>query len=219
MIISNSSWDIILSENIKIKISPRIKMSTIIDNQNVSLNQIVLPLGTGILTNTSPSLPPILGSVAMDVTDTNHAYIGSGSVWWPLSGGVTSATGAKVTNITLTSAGQPSVTGCTLNVQAITSGSGGVSTQVMLSLTINNASIAVTGLGTWATPIGVIPVNFRPAVNTIFPLFQTASLDTNNYIISYFSVNSNGSISLFSPAASGNQISWDVASCIYAINL
>lgn len=194
-------------------------MSTIIDNQNVSLNQMIIPIGTGIQSNTSPSLAPIKGSVAMDVNDTDHAYIGNGTTWFQMAGGISSATGAKVTNITLTSAGQPSIPGCTLNVQAISSGATGVSTQVMLSLTVNNASILVTGLGTWSTPIGVIPANFRPAESCLFPALLTASLAPDNYISSYFAITSAGTINLYSPATVGNNIAWDVISCVYAINL
>lgn len=61
-------------------------MSSEINNQAVSVQRLVIPVGTGIATNTSPSIPPIAGSMAYDATTPGIPYTGDGTLWQGTSG-------------------------------------------------------------------------------------------------------------------------------------
>lgn len=62
------------------------QMSSEINNQVVSVQQLVIPTGTGIANNTSPSIPPIAGSLAYDATTPGIPYTGNGTLWQGASG-------------------------------------------------------------------------------------------------------------------------------------
>lgn len=54
-------------------------MSSIINNQPVYIQQLDVPQVTNL--NTTPSLSPILGTLAHDATDSASLYIGDGTSW------------------------------------------------------------------------------------------------------------------------------------------
>lgn len=188
-------------------------MSTIIDNQNVSLNQIVLPIGTGIASNTSSSLTPLLGSLAIDASD-SKIYSGSGLLWSSISNGVTSAASYSVNNVNFDLAGQTGISGkVTLTY---ISAAGNVGAQVMLSVDINS-SITVTTIGNWASAANIIPVLYRPSAGSLyFPCIVNGSV--GGLQNTYFQINSSGTggIIIHSPQASGT-MGWYTVSCVYDI--
>jgi len=190
-------------------------MSSEINNQAVEIDQLILPYGTGITTNTNSSLLPIKGSMCVDVVNYSQAYIGTGTSWVPASGGVNNSFTTEVTGITLSLAGQASFTGCSLRGVYIASGS---QNKAVVTLTVSiNASIAVTAAGDWVSPAGVIPVLYRPVAGALyFPC--TCNGSVGGIVNTYFEINSSGSgsIIIHNPASSGN-MSFYTLSCSYPV--
>ncbi len=124
-----------------------------------------------------------------------------------------SVKGIEIQNVVLMSVNQPSLTG-KLNIQSFSTGLG---RQAMFTLNINE-SIITTGLGTWTSTQPVIPLEFIPISFSRFPVVQFSSLQPNNYIISFFTINQYGYISLFSGEPNGTTIEWSQLSCVYNID-
>ena len=78
------------------------------------MNGIILPLGTGIYNNSSPSIAPEQAALASDSTIPGALYCGNGSTWQQSSIGL-----ATHVSPTLSLAGQPSLTSCDLYLQQL----------------------------------------------------------------------------------------------------
>lgn len=63
-------------------------MASIINNQPVYIQQLDVPQVTNL--NTTPSLSPILGTIAHDVTDPASLYVGDGTTWNKISSSASS---------------------------------------------------------------------------------------------------------------------------------
>lgn len=63
-------------------------MSSEIDNQSANINILSLPVSIGANNNTSPSLPPTRGSLAIDTSggSSSTMYLGTGSSWVGITG-------------------------------------------------------------------------------------------------------------------------------------
>lgn len=189
-------------------------MTSQINTQVATVERMVVPTGSGMVNNVSPSIPPIFGSLAVDPTNDSNLYMGDGTVWRNVSGGVRNVQSYTASNISLSLAGQPTLTNCTINIQEFTTGASGNVKQVILSLAVNR-SITTTSAGDWASAAGVIPLAYRPASALYFPctIFTAGGI-----VNSYFEINSSGtgSIIVRSSAASG-LVGFYVLSCVYNI--
>ena len=158
------------------------------------------------------TIPPIFGSLAVDSTNNSNLYMGDGTLWRNVSGGVRNVQSYTASNISLSLAGQPTLANCIINIQAFTTGAAGNVNQVMLSLAVNQ-SITTTSAGDWTSPSGVIPLALRSGSVLYFP----CTISTAGGIVnSYFQMLSNGSIIVHSSAASG-LVGFYVLSCVYNI--
>lgn len=146
-------------------------MSSEINNQPVTIEQIVVPLGVNIATNASPSLTPINGALAQDVSKPGSLFIGNGTNWEAVFGGGSGNSDAYILNITMTSGnGSPSFTGCTLYLQKYVDANSGFK-MASFQLTVNNTSVGATTPNNWVSSAAVIPADFMPGVNLYFPTY------------------------------------------------
>lgn len=184
-------------------------MSSQINTQVATVQRILAPSATGIKTNSSPSIPADHGSLAVDITDANHLYVGDGTNWRNVSGGIDSVTVVDAPGQSIVLAGQPSLMNCHLTIQAITIGT---TIQVSLSIFINQ-TINSTGAGDWLTAPGIIPVGLRPSGPLFFPYTM---LSTAGLVTTYFEVNpsNSGVVLIHSPSAAGD-ITFYSLSCVY----
>lgn len=128
---------------------------SIINGQSAIVQKITPPAGVNILSNSSPSLTPSVGSLALDVTTPGSLYVGNGSSW--LSAPTSNVT-ATVGPFNMTLGGQPSFTGCTMTFSTVTAG--GVNFK-LFSLDIHQSQ-TTTGSGTWTSPSSTIPAAYQP---------------------------------------------------------
>ena len=177
----------------------------------------IIPSGTGISTNTSPSIPPISGSLARDSSVVGSLYTGNGTQWIPSS--FTNPT--TVTGITLTNPGsapQTALTPCTL---FLWSSPDPTNTIIIKYFVLNvNANGGNSGLsaGFWVSPANTVPTNYIPTslvsfqistspstyINAaVFPAFvgQASSTNVNNQ---YVWLDNTGRIGILTPIASAS---------------
>ena len=172
-------------------------MTSIINNQAVSIQQDVLPLGKGIFNNTTPSLPPLLGAMAQDVSTPGLMYIGDGNNWTAPTGGI-SGSGVVVTGVSFDKAGQTSFTNCIVHLQKTITGTAGNDTMIHMTVFIEN-TFATTSSGEWTTSTTPIPVGYRPQGPSYFPCIVFVSTATPNQQNSYFHADTTGNIGFFLP--------------------
>lgn len=146
-------------------------MTSVINNQDATISQLVVPEGIGVADNSSPSLTPYFGALAVDPTNPTAVFVGTGSAWSAVGGGISNA-GADVIAVSLTASGNggTTITG-NLTVQTITTGSVEMALY-QFDITSGNDQ-TVTGSVIWATASGALPASVRPI----------ATLVTNSYII------------------------------------
>lgn len=77
-------------------------MTSRINSQVVAIDRMIVPIGTGVATNSSPSIPALAGSIAYDQTTPGILYTGDGTLW--KSPVVTSMT-PTFTSVTLATTG------------------------------------------------------------------------------------------------------------------
>lgn len=151
-------------------------MTSIINNENATVSQLLAPEGIGIHNNSSPSLTPYLGSLAVDPVSTSSLYFGNGSTWLnAAAGNGISQTTIFSTSVTLTASGQPSLTGSLYCISMTIQGT----TTFMVRLSID-ATIAVTsGAVVWASG-SVVPMFYSPAFTQYFAnsVYGATSLGT-----------------------------------------
>lgn len=143
-------------------------MSSEINDQAVKVNQIVIPVGKGIKANVDPSLPPLNGALAQDVTEAGTLYIGDGNAWSLVASdsGVAEASSSTASQFTMTASnGSPSFANCALACQKIKIS--GLSF-VFLELTINATSAGASTPEVWTSGSGVIPPTFRPPPSIVY---------------------------------------------------
>lgn len=186
-------------------------MSSQINTQVASIEQLVVPVGTGLETNTNASLPAIKGSIATDIGNSVNLFMGDGAVWRNVSGGVRNITGYTST-LTLTSGGQPSLTNCKLTLLNLVQGLG---TAIMVSLSLSiNQTITVTGQADWSSAAGAIPIGFRPPQALYFPCTIASSVSgvQNTYFV--VNVATDGTITVRNSAGASDVTFFDI-SCVY----
>jgi hypothetical protein len=135
------------------------------DGQEYSIQQLVVPLGVGIASNTSPSIAPVSGSLAQDATHPGSLYVGTGSAWQATS---SASTPNVITGFTMTnSGGQPSLTNCSLVLQNLGSGT---FAQTVFTLVLNQQITSnATGTFTWNSVNALFSVPYLPAIPINFP--------------------------------------------------
>lgn len=176
----------------------------------MSLGTIV-PTGTNIASNVSPSLVAANGALAVDST-TPGLYYGNSNIWYPVSSG----NALKLTGVTLSLSGQPSLTNCTLFIDKITVGTN----TIKVFLLDINQTITVSANGNWLSTNTTIPAAYAPSAPS-GTYTQTGTCVFNNTVsgqtVSYWFIipsGSTASIGFYQPASSGN-ISMDSISGIY----
>jgi len=179
-------------------------MSTVIDYQSHSLQNITIPSGKGIATNTNPSLPPINGSLATDPTTAGVVYVGNGAAWAEVSGssGVEGVS-ETASQFSLTRSGQPSLTNCSIACQKISVGDVNL---VTITLQINQ-QITVTGQGIWGSSVGTVPQDYVPPTIMYAPIIAYRD-DTTTFYSTFFNIANNGVIGLYSLPTSGLSQFW-----------
>jgi hypothetical protein len=165
-------------------------MTSIINNQQATIDQLITPLVVGI-TTISPSLVPYSGALGWDKTTPDDLYLGNGSAWIPISasGGIT-VTDAVVGPFFMTSAGNPTLT-VLLRLQKIVS-----ATVAMVHWTLTvNTGIVATVPAVWVSPPAEVPAGYIPAVTFIYPIFTSVdgSFQSGNSILQ---IDNTGLISL-----------------------
>ena len=121
----------------------------------------IIPSGTGISTNTSPSIPPVSGSLAQDSAVGGSLYTGNGTQWIPSM--FTNPT--TITGITLTNPGgapQTALTPCTL---FLWSSPDPTNTIIIKHFVLNvnaNGSNSGFSAGFWVSPLNTVPTNYIP---------------------------------------------------------
>lgn len=145
----------------------RKKMSSIINGQRATIQQLITPEGINIATG-PPSLTPYSGALAYDPTTIagGSLFIGTGSDWLNVAGGSGISGISTSVSVLLTASGQPNITG-TLYLQRLTIGT---ISMVYFQLTLNEA-ITITNGTTWAqsavVPSGYIPLQTSGFANVI----------------------------------------------------
>lgn len=181
-------------------------MSSEINNQNVTINQMLAPIAVGAAANMSPSLPALPGALAYDQTAPTSLLLGNGSSWYTLQGttgggpNVTaSGTGTTLSNVTLTATNQPSMTGCNFTFENITVG--GVSMK-SFNFDYGGRTTAVTGGTTYISATGTMPPAFLPSQGGGLTVSSCWSFNGSAYVELHMSlVGSNGQFQLVFPTA------------------
>lgn len=143
-------------------------MSSEINNQAVKIDQIIIPQGKGVSTNVDPSLPPINGALAQDVTTAGKLYIGDGALWGAVASdnNVEDASSYQNPLFSMNSGGSnPNFVTCRLVLQKIKIS--GLS-MVFLELVLNATSLNATCPDTWTTAAPVLPVGYRPPPGIVY---------------------------------------------------
>ena len=117
------------------------------------MNGTIIPSGTGISSNTSPSIPPISNALASDSSIPGSLFCGSSSLWIPSSSG----TPLIITGITLSSSGEPSFTNCTLYLYVQTQGTYTIKSYF---LDINQTITTVSITDIWTSPQITVPPSY-----------------------------------------------------------
>lgn len=145
---------------------------TTFNGQATPIDSIVVPGGKNIASG-SPSLTPTAGGLSQDVAHPGILFVGDGSNWIAVGGGGGTGDDFNDLAVTLTTAAaNPNFTGCSLYMQRYENENTG-RVMVMFQLTINNTSAGATTPDTWGSSVGLIPVDFRPAINLFFPIYAT----------------------------------------------
>lgn len=162
------------------------------------MNGIILPIGTGIYNNSSPSIEAVEGAVACDHSIPGAIYCGNGSLWQQSSIGL-----ATIVSTTLTKTGQPSLTTCDLYLAQLTMG-----TYVQKSLVLNmQQTITVTAAGNWQSANGVVPTAYLPNsfyVGAYQPLFNCVLVTGAGNITTTGYITTAGAVGIYNPASSGS---------------
>jgi hypothetical protein len=144
-------------------------MTSLIDTQVVTIERVIVPSGKGIASNSSPSLSPILGSLAQDVANPGSLYVGDGVSWNSSSAGATGVTSSstQLAPATYSSLGvSPDLTNVVIYLQKIQMGTGNFSTvnlNVVLDQTIN-----LTVDDDWVNLLNSIPASYRPTAGDVY---------------------------------------------------
>lgn len=147
------------------------EMYSEINTQACTVERICVPAGKGIATNSSPSLLPIRGSLAIDST-VNQLYMANGSTWNRVrSTTAPSSVGNITAQFTLTASSMPS-----LNVQCYFTktttpnisplGTGYFATMVILI----DQTINITANDEWSNTGFIVNQQFWPQTDTYFPI-------------------------------------------------
>lgn len=154
----------------------------------MSTVSLLTPIGTGIASNSSPSLTPLDGALGVDSTQAGVLYIGNGSLWQNVSNVTATSTSVSVT---LTATSQPNITG-TLYLTSLTVGS---IPQVMFHLVVNSAvSVAANSNLTW-TMASAISSPYLPSINCYYG-FPVTILSTVSVGLAYLEITTAGTINL-----------------------
>ena len=188
-------------------------MSSQINTQFVDVQRILVPSGKGISTNISPSLTPMVGSLATD-SSTGGLYMGDGTDWITAgaSTGVIESTSESIIGFEMTLGGQPSFTGPQLQLFRIT-----IAGREFKFLTLKiQQEITITGNGTWYSPSNTIPVDYRPAGGDVlyFPITSNTAAGYSNTSYVIINTSGSGSIGVSSSAAAG-ALGFYSFSCMY----
>lgn len=188
-------------------------------NQVESLQKIIIPSGVGIATNSSPSLAPTNFSLATDVSQAGNLYVGNGSSWLPVSGsgGFQAGSSAKVTGISLTLGGQPTISGVSAYFFSESLGtSSSNNTRVSVVINYAGSAVTVTGAGEY-TSGAVVPNAYIPVTQPFHaPCIIRSSAASPQYTQSYMSIDQTGHIIIYNPATSGT-ITFDEISATYTL--
>ena len=178
-------------------------MSSIIDNQAVSVQQLLAPICVGAGTNISPSLPPIAGYLASDTTTPGILYVGNGTSWVE---SYVNPSPVVITGATLTLAGQPTYTVGSIYLSKLSSG-----TYSMKTININIVQSQVTtSAGIWQSANGVIPAAYLPLIPTsvsytaFFPCVISGA--SAGFISTYFFINTSGAIGFHNSIPSSDTV-------------
>jgi hypothetical protein len=153
----------------------------------MSTISLLAPVGTGLSSNSSPSLTPINGALGVDSTQVGTLYIGNGSIWQGVS--PFANVSSTFVNFTLTASGQPNITGSIF----LTKMQVGSIPFVIFQVTIN-ASITITANSTW-TMASAIVSPYQPSINCYFsvPLIISSNVNTSN---AYLEITTAGTLNL-----------------------
>ena len=151
------------------------------------MNGTIIPSGTGISTNTSPSIPPISNALASDSSIPGSLFCGSSSLWIPSSSG----TPLIITGITLSSGGEPSFINCTLYLYLLTNGTHTVKS---FFLDINQTITSDSATDVWVSPPITVPTAYLlstpSSLNTEYTPFVFTSVEF--LTTGYFAIGNDG---------------------------
>ena len=159
----------------------------------------IIPSGTGISTNTSPSISPITGALALDVS-TPGLYYGKSGTWEPAS----SANPTIITGITLTGT-HNTFPNCTLYLYP-----GTINTTIKnFVLDVNqNATTAATDFYTATITIPSSYVGTHQQFCSYVPV-NTSTVSISTYCQLTFT-SSTISFSIYQPYTSGTTFIWSL---------
>lgn len=153
----------------------------------------LVPIGTGIAANSSPTLTAANGALGVDSTQTGQLYIGNGTTWT----GIPTAISTTITGVNF-NIGLAGFTNCTVYLQAITVGT---TTIKMISVGIFS-SVVFAGSGNTSTSSGVIPAAYRSINSTQSNFTVTTSGSLSSSTVSFFwGITSAGALSFRCPSA------------------
>lgn len=187
-------------------------MSSKIQNQYVSIDQIVVPEILHV--DSAPSLPPLAGSLAFSKDHPSEVFFGDGSAWHTIaqSNGFTSVAYGALVNL-VGAGGNPNLTNCQLAIQKNTNLTG---TQIpMYTFTLNiNQDITTVATGDWTSAPGDVPNQWLPSADNYFPC--AISNGVAGPIFSYFYIDrATGSIVVHFGGTPGVNTFFSYLSCSY----
>lgn len=156
--------------------------TTIINNQQDQVERLLVPQGLSMFS--SPSLPPYLGSLSIDLAEPNNLLIGNGSAWERIQGGLP----VLLPTVNFTS----DISGAITASSAFTVNASPISTSIVAvtiksSLVANCSATATINLNT------VLPSGYRPSQTMVS--FCSIYVNTG-YVPCTFSVSTLGAMIL-----------------------
>jgi hypothetical protein len=179
---------------------------SLINNQPEYIEKAVVPLGTGIAANSSPSISAVIpNQLAADVQLPGSLFVSDGALWNPssFSGGFMFANSASQTSVTLALAGQPNITGGLMYEQGQTYGTNASNVGLILWAFTDGTAVSVTAAGEYISTTAVVPALYRPVLTKYFPCIVTCSASSPIFQNSYCLIDGSGFLHVYNPATSG----------------